>query len=380
MKNLKYLCGILFLSFLLMIQITSCGGGGDDSPGISFTPGTPFITSDLAGSWHIFATNGASSNGTTSGNIAQGNLRGMLSINSLGQVSGGSYARSNGGMASITGGLITIDNAGVLSGSATTNLGVNFYIGSGKMDSSKTLISFVASTNYGEFDFFTAIRDGGSFASSDLADTWYIFSTSSDYAKMTISDAGNGAAVINSPGGGFFTIDGSGSLTGNGFVTTNSGTTLYLTNSVLEKGKINSSKDMMSFAAASAISGKFDLATAIRAGGSFIRSDLAGTWYIYGSSSSGANKATISGTIVLDSSGQVTTGGSYIRADAGMASFTGGTMTIDSTGVLSGSVITNIGDNINLSSGKMHSSKGMMSLVVSTNGSKPDFLICLKGS
>ena len=203
-------------------------------------------------------------------------------------------------MASITGGLITIDNAGVLSGSATTNLGVNFYIGSGKMDSSKTLISFVASTNYGEFDFFTAISDGGSFASSDLADTWYIFSTSGDYAKMTISDAGNGAAVINSPGVGFFTIDGSGSLTGNGFVTTNSGTTLYLTNSVLEKGKINSSKDMMSLAAASAISGKFDLATAIRAGGSFIRSDLAGTWYIYGSSSSGANKATISGKIVLD--------------------------------------------------------------------------------
>ena len=376
MKNLKYLCGILFLSFLLMIQITSCGGG-NDAPGISFTPGTPFITSDLAGTWHIFATNGASSNDTTSGNIAQGNLRGMLSINSLGQVSGGSYARSNGGMASITGGLITIDNAGVLSGSATTNLGVSFYIGAGKMDSSKTLISFVASTNYGEFDFFTAIRDGGSFASSDLADTWYIFSTSGDYAKMTISDAGNGAAVNNSPGGGFFTIDASGLLTGDGFITTNFGTVLYLTNSGLEKGKINSSKDMMSFAA-STISGKFDLATAIRAGGSFIPSDLAGTWYIYGSSSSGANKATISGMIVLDSSGQVT-GGSYIRSDAGMASFTGGTMTIDNTGVLSGSVITNIGDNVNLSSGKMNSSKGIMSFVA-TNGSELDFLICLKGS
>jgi hypothetical protein len=376
MKNLKYLCGILFLSFLLMIQITSCGGG-NDAPGISFTPGTPFITSDLAGTWHIFATNGAISNDTTSGNIVQGNLRGMLSINSLGQVSGGSYARSNGGMASITGGLITIDNAGVLSGSATTNLGVSFYIGSGKMDSSKTLISFVASTNYGEFDFFTAIRDGGSFASSDLADTWYIFSTSGDYAKMTISDAGNGAAVNNSPGGGFLTIDASGLLTGDGFITTNFGTVLYLTNSGLEKGKINSSKDMMSFAA-STISGKFDLAMAIRAGGSFIPSDLAGTWYIYGSSSSGANKATISGTIVLDSSGQVT-GGSYIRSDAGMASFTGGTMTIDNTGVLSGSVITNIGDNVNLSSGKMNSSKGIMSFVA-TNGSELDFLICLKGS
>jgi hypothetical protein len=280
-------------------------------------------------------------------------------------------------MASITGGLITIDNAGVLSGSATTNLGVSFYIGSGKMDSSKTLISFVASTNYGEFDFFTAIRDGGSFASSDLADTWYIFSTSGDYAKMTISDAGNGAAVNNSPGGGFLTIDASGLLTGDGFITTNFGTVLYLTNSGLEKGKINSSKDMMSFAA-STISGKFDLAMAIRAGGSFIPSDLAGTWYIYGSSSSGANKATISGTIVLDSSGQVT-GGSYIRSDAGMASFTGGTMTIDNTGVLSGSVITNIGDNVNLSSGKMNSSKGIMSFVA-TNGSELDFLICLKGS
>jgi hypothetical protein len=376
MKNLKYLCGVLFLGFLLMIQMISCHKGGDDQ--IGFTPGTPFITSDLAGTWHIFATNGASSNGTPSGNIVQGNLRGMVSFNEFGQVTGGSYARSNGGIASLTGGLVTIDNTGVLSGSATTNLSVNFYIGSGKMDSSKTLISFVATTNNGEFDFFTAIRDGGDFASSDLANTWYVFSTSGDYAKVAVSDVGNGSAVLNPPGGGFFTIDIAGSLTGAGFVTTNSGTALYLTNSITEKGKMNSSKDMMSFAA-STISGKFDLATAIQAGGSFIPSNLAGTWYIFGSSSNGANKVTMSGTIVLDSSGQVT-GGSYIRSDAGTASFTGGTLTIDNAGVLSGSVNTNINDNITLLSGKMHPSKGMMSLVANTNLGELDFLICLKGS
>ena len=69
MKDKKYLCGMLFLGLLLIIQITSCGGGGDAVPPVVITPGAPFITSDISGVWHIFATNGASNNGTAAGTI-----------------------------------------------------------------------------------------------------------------------------------------------------------------------------------------------------------------------------------------------------------------------------------------------------------------------
>ncbi len=383
MQKIKYLCGMFLLMFLLIFQIISCGGGGDNPPGITYTAGTPFVTSDLAGSWYIFATNGASSNGTAAGNVAQGNLRGLLNINSLGQVASGSYTRSNGGSASITGGLFTIDNAGVLSGSFTTNLGVNFYLGSGKMDLSKNIISFVTNTNYGEFDLFTAIRAEGSFASSDLADTWYIFSASGDHANMAMSDAGNGTGLITSPGGGgFINIDGNGVLSGNGFVTTTSGTALYLTPSSsltpVPNGKMNSAKNLMSFPA-STISGEYDLVTAMRAGGTFAPSDLAGTWYIFGSVTSGTNQSTISGTVILDLTGKIT-GGSYIRSDGGKASFTGGAVTIDGQGILSGNATTDINDNMNLTSGKMHVSKDIMSIVANTALNEQDFLFCIKGS
>ena len=390
MKNVKY-CGLLLFSILLIIQITSCGGGGDDSPGISYTPGTPFITSDLAGTWYIFATNGDS---IPAGNIVAGNLRGTLNIDQSGYVTGGAYTRSNGGTASFLGGqqggLLTIDNAGVISGSTATNLGVNFYIVSGKMNVAKDFISFVSNTNNGEFNLFTAMRAGGTFASSDLADTWYLFSASGDYAKMTLSDVLNSTAIVASPGGGFFNIDGNGSLRGTGFVTeTISNTALFLTSSTstttTPNGKINLNKDMMSFAS-STTAGKFDLVTGMRAGGTFALSDLAGTWFISGTSSSTSvgnvtNEPTFSGTIILNSSGLVT-GGSYTRpgSNGGTDTFTGGALTIDNNGVLGGNATTGLGDNITILSGKMHLSKSVMSLVGNTSHSEQDLLIFIKGS
>jgi len=392
MKDKRYLYGMLFLGLLLIIQITSCSKGDDPVPPITITPGTPFVTSDISGTWHIFATNGASNNGTAAGTIDQGNLRGTLNVDAAGNITGGSYARSNGGIASITGGLLRIDSAGIISGSAATNVGVNLYIGSGKMDSGKSLLSFVTTTNNGEADFFTATRDGGGpFGPVKLAGSWYIFGASGDNAQMSMTDAGNGLTALISPtGGGFINVDGSGLLTGTGFVTTNLGTSLFLTNSPLEKGKINPTNNLMSFAAGNA-SGNFDLVTAILAGGTFTPADLAGTWYIFGASSTtGPNRqATLSGTIVLDASGNVT-GGSYVRflpslaplASASVqATFTGGTLAIDGAGILSGgTATTSIGDNMNLTTGKMHPAKGIMSFVANTTLGELNFLICIKGS
>ena len=384
MKNIKYFCGMLFLSFFLVMQITSCGGGDDAAP--APTPGTPFITSDLAGTWYMFATNGASVGVPTAGSITAGNLRGTLILDSLGQVVlGGSYTRSPNGSASITGGLIGIDNSGLLSSgssSFTTNLGVNFYLGSGQMDSTKNVLSFVTSTNYGEYDFITAIRTTGGFSSLDLAATWHVFGAGGAYGKITVSDAGNGTrATIASPGGGgFFAIDGNGLLntgiTGTSYVVTGS----IPPNLYLAQGKINLSKDIMFFVA-STDSLQYDLAMAIRAGGTFSPADLSGTWRIYGASSSAidsTDKDTLSGTVTINSAGNVT-GGSYTRSDGGKASLTGGTVTIDNAGVLGGSATTNTGDNIAFASGKMNAAKGMMSLVgVTAIGGEQVSLFCIK--
>jgi hypothetical protein len=380
---MKYFFGILFLSLLLIMQIAACGSGGDD-PAPAPKPGTPFITSDLWGTWYMYATNGASIGVPPAGSIPAGNLRGKLILDSLGQVVlGGTYTRSNNQSASLTGGLIGIDSSGVLSGSATTNLGVNFYLGSGKMDSSKNIISFVASTNYGEYDLVTAVRAAGGFSSLDLAATWYVFGAGGDYGQITASDAGNGIrAPIAAPGGGgYFAIDGNGllndTLSGTSYAVTGSVTNLYLT-----QGKINLAKDIMFFVAGTDPT-NFDLVTAIRAGGTFATADLSGTWRVYGSSSSSTDstkKATLSGTVIFDSSGMVT-GGSCTRSDTGVkASFTGGTVTINSAGALGGSATTDTGDTISFTSGKINAAKGMMALVGSTGSGEREFLFCMKGN
>ena len=384
MKNIKYYCGTLFLSLLLIIQITACGGGGGDTlPGP--TPGTPFITSDLAGTWYMYATNGASVGVPPAGSIAAGNFRGKLILDSLGQVVlGGSYTRSNNQSTSLTGGLIGMDSSGLLNGSATTNLGVNFYLGSGKMDSTKNIITFVAGTNYGEYDLITAIRLAGGYSALDLAATWYVFSGGGDYGQITVSNASDGikATVASPGGGGFFAIDGSGlvndTFSGTSFVTGHSGSNIFL-----KQGKINLAKDIMFFVAGTDPT-NFDLVAAIRAGGTFAVADLSGTWFISGSSSSSIDstqKATVGGKVTLDASGKIT-GGSYTRTDpAGIITLalTGGTVAIDNAGVLSGSATTDKGVNINFSSGKMNAAKGMMSLVGDTNSSERVFLFCHKG-
>jgi hypothetical protein len=142
-------------------------------------------------------------------------------------------------------------------------------------------------------------------------------------------------------------------------------------------------KDIMFFVAGTD-SLNFDLVTAIRAGGTFTATDLSGTWYINGASSKGTDstqKATLSGTIIFDSSGKVT-GGSYTRSDAvGKVSFNGGTVTINNAGVLIGSATTDTGVTLSFTSGKMNAAKGKMSLAGSaiSSGDKV-FLFCIKGN
>jgi hypothetical protein len=148
MKKGKRFLVVLSLAILLSVFLTACGDGGGSSDGTSVPPN--FTTSDLSGTWYIY---GASSGGTS-----EGTIRGTVVLNSSGQVTGGSYNHSDGTVASLTGGAITINGSGVISGAATTDIGVDISIASGKMDSSKNILSFVDSTNYDEFDLIFAVK------------------------------------------------------------------------------------------------------------------------------------------------------------------------------------------------------------------------------
>ena len=373
----SYRWSYLSVLFIIIAFISiGCGGGGS-SAGSPIPP--PFSSSDLSGAWHIFVASAGGAN--------EGTASGIVILNASGQITGGSYTRSDGTVASLTGGVINIDyGSGIVSGDITTSIGVNLTIFSGKMELSKNTISFVDRTNYGEFDFVTAIRDGGTFASSDLSGTWHIFVASTG---GTNEGTAGGTVILNSSGqvtggsytrsdgtvasliGGVITIDGSGIVSGN--VITNTGVTL-----TIMSGKMDLSKNTISFVD-STNSGELDFITAIRDGGTFASSDLSGTWYIFVASTGGTNEGTAGGTVILNSSGQIT-GGSYSRSDGTVDSLTGGVITIDGSGIVSGNLTTGTGVTLTIISGKMELSKNTISFVDRTNYGELDFITAIKSN
>jgi hypothetical protein len=129
--------------------------------------------------------------------------------------------------------------------------------------------------------------------------------------------------------------------------------------------------------ASSAVPNAFSLVTAMLAEGTFAPANLAGTWCIFGTST-GTAEVTMIGTVVLDASGNVLSG-SYIRSDGGSSTLTGGALTIDSGGLLTGS-ITGSRDTITLVTGKMHVSTGILAFVGNSTSTEVDFLYCIKGT
>jgi len=149
MKYILRVTQVIVLSLFFILSLTACGGG-DGGDGGGPTPTPAFTTADLSGTWYIY---GASSGGSNPGTI-----RGTIVFNTSGQFTGGSYIHSDGTVASLTGGTAIINGSGVISGTATTDVGVEVSIVSGKMNSSKNIVSFVDSTNHGEFDFIFAVK------------------------------------------------------------------------------------------------------------------------------------------------------------------------------------------------------------------------------
>ena len=140
--------------------------------------------------------------------------------------------------------------------------------------------------------------------------------------------------------------------------------------------------------------GSNELIAAVKSGGTFAASDLAGKWYTYGVSTGGAlGKQTITGFIEQDVSGKVTDGGlSFIGELSGLQPVTatvapGGTLALNGSGELSGlanATIHTPGGDVNstmtILSGKMAPSKNMSFWVFKTDDGQDGFVISVKGN
>jgi hypothetical protein len=217
------------------------------------------------------------------------------------------------------------------------------------------------------------------FSASDLAGTWHFFNFF-DHPSLNIpgwsggtvtfnsSGAVTGGSIVNSDGVAVAVAGGSGSLSStgifSGFITAGGIT------STISQGKMDSSKTIAAFVGIDGQGFRFT-GTAIKAGGTFSTSDLAGTWHFFNFfdhpslNIPGWN----GGTLTINSSGTVT-GGTIVDSDGFSATVTGGSVSLDGSGLFFGFItITGATLTISQGQGKMDAGKTLAAFVgVSSQG------------
>ena len=234
----------------------------------------------------------------------------------------------------------------------------------------------------------TALLGGETFMQADLAGTWYfeVFGDSPSanapywgWGTMIIDAEGtviggtavNDSAVVKSLTGGSFTIDAKGQVAGT--VHLSDGTT-----ETLPYGKLNFGKKILGMTSSDPVYRHLFMAE--KAEGTFAQTDLAGTWYFqyYGDSPSNNAPYWASGTIIVNENGEVT-GGSAINDSGVTKDFSGGTLTIDVAGQVSGTMTLNGEQTGTLPHGKLDASKNVLTLLDSSFGYRGIFVMVRGG-
>jgi len=291
--------------------------------------------SDLDGDWYF----------------SDGYVYGELTVSGSGSnISGSLFDPEDEVTLTVTGGSLSIDADGAVTGTVIVGSGVDaetVTIDNGILDEGKTFILAVLtdSSNDQSSCFFS--KGGGS--ASDLAGTWYIVGGTfnwNGFGTIELDASGNiiDGSITDVDNGSIITID-----SGNLAVDVNSALTGSLTDSVPRTGDvvfgfINGGKRL--FALIGENERDIVMFVGVKAGGTFSNADLEGTWYSYGGSSEGG---LITGLYTLNASGSVTDG--TITTEEGAEAITGN-FSLDADGVLDGSVAGD-GDTSTVSGGKM---------------------------
>ncbi len=332
-----------------------------------------FQTSDLEGTWYGYQAEVDTDSGDGYW------IRLKLDIDNLGNVETSStYTDPLDSTKNFTGGKLALDSSGKLSGTLTTftTYTVTVTIKDGKMDRGKTIAGFAYTTNDDTLGEGTLIKAAGaSFQDSNLAGTWhgYLAEVDTDSGdaywirlKLDLDSSGNvqTSSTYTDPdgSGGTFT-GGSLSLDSSGKL---SGTLITSTATVtIEDGKMDQAKTIAGFAYTTDDNtiGEGNL---IKADGSFQTNNLKGTWHGYYLDIDSAGDAYwIYATLEVNSSGGVT-GGSF-TTPYGSESFTGGSLSLNSNGILSGTINTSVPNIVTISHGKMDQGKTIVGFVDKTS-------------
>ena len=217
------------------------------------------------------------------------------------------------------------------------------------------------------------------FSKGDLAGTWHIYIFSDypfandpfwDRGTVTINSGGGviGGSLLDSDGGAVTITGGSVSLNTSG-VLLGSLALSDATTITISHGKMDANKSSGALVG-SYSHGYLFKASLFKAGGTFSASDVEGSWYFYVFSDDPVvnDPGWSRGTLTLNASGAVT-GGSVVDSEGGSATITGGSVSLNTNGVMSGSLTSSDGGTVTISEGKMDASKTMSAFVGTDSGS-----------
>lgn len=328
-----------------------------------------FSTSDLSGTWYHL--DGMPGDGTPF-------VYGSISFNASGTLTGGTWNERGIGYTeggTYTSGSFSVNSEGGMTGQMTSNLGEVFTLLSGQISQEKDLIIFTAQSNSGYLWAGVCVKKGGTgFSAADLQGTWKGQGTNS-YWTLALNSLGAvvggsstsiGRGTVNLTGGTL-------SLTGGGAI---SGSISDPSDSFLiESGQMNLGKTLFGFSGFfAAESSNYGGYIGIKQSGSFATSDLAGTYRLVG----------LTGESILYGSLTISTGGT-ITACNGTEKYAGhtdsgtcsGTLTIDSSGGVGGTLVTT-SSNSTVLAGQMNSAKTLLTMVGQDAGGSRGYLILTK--
>jgi alpha-tubulin suppressor-like RCC1 family protein len=362
------------------IAITATDGAGNTATQTATITYAPYSDADLTGTWYL--------EGISSAGPPEGISSGTLVIGDDGIVTaGGSLTRYNQTSSTFASGTLTIADTGVVSGSMTTGAADTLTIVGAALDSGKKLLALTVTISGGEKQLLLATRQNSGVATADLAGQWTYVGAATGAADATKNGNLKGAFTLSSTGvmsaanyqlnttpqsamtGSLTAADASGTLAG----TMTAGTTAI----TVDTGALHAGGQMLQFVATSN-QGQALLVTALRNGGTFAAADAAGTWRLYGLAASGTGEGSLDGAITLSSAAKVTGGTLHqLPADA-TTNYTGGALTVTSTGTFTGTLTVGATTAVTIETGKLHSGKQLMTLRGKTATGDRIFLVGVK--
>ncbi len=330
----------IFFMFCLLTFLVFNGCGGSSSKKIAFTQ------SHMEGLWKMVSF-GYQNNGPF-------NSSGSLTVNSSGKVTGGDINNFGVDIEQFKGGTLNITEDGSVTGIIDTFLPDSdttekYQMLDGQMTLQKDMIVYAGKFPVANKGVGILVKKDNKFLLSDLEGTWiFPLEGMCSVALTRTGDIVSGSYV--NVQGETGTCKGNYSITHEGAISGHIAASNGERYDITFNGQMNLHKDCIIFAGG--ISKRFEgIATvAVKQDGSFSLSSISGKWKVFGAD----QKEIFYGEIIVDESGKIV-GGTWKDVEANSGTFSGGTISVNNRGSISGTLMTSKGITYTILDGQMSS-------------------------